>query len=179
MPDTIKLTDMLSTSSFKIGGKEFLLCKQTSHKWHVTDSKGVVLHTSKTKGSSMMKLDRLIEDAKAATVKSKKTTPAKGGSKPAGSGVAVNYFGFSYGSKISASAVKGYCKEVWGGLLTLSNVEFDSHYWRGTVRNKDGATVENARLDYVISYMRCPAKLQTEIIQKHRRAVVEKLQGAS
>lgn len=179
MTDTIKLTDMLSTSPFKIGGKEILLCKQTPHKWHVADSKGVVLHTTKTKGAAMMQLDRLIEEAKAATVNSKKTALAKGKSKPAGNGTAVNIFGFTYGSKIPVSTVKGYCKEVWGGLLTLSNVEFDSHYWRGTVRNKDGATVENARLDYVISYMRCPAKLKTEVIQKHRKAVVAKLQSAS
>lgn len=179
MTDTIKLTDMLSTSSFEIGGNEILLCKQTPHKWHVADSKGVVLRTTKTKGAAMMQLDRLIEEAKAATVKRTKTAPGKGESKSAGSSAAVNYFGFTYGSKIPVSAVKGYCKEVWGGLLTLSNVEFDSHYWRGTVRNKEGATVENARLDYVISYLRCPAKLQTGVIQKHRQAVIENLQGDS
>ena len=62
---------------------------------------------------------------------------------------------------------------VLSGRLKVSNVEFDSHYWKGTVTNDEGKSMDNVRLDYVLNYLRVPSTLKSDAVV----AVQEKVAG--
>lgn len=188
MTNQIEIENMQAVENCVVGNDTLLLCKETPHKWHITNSKGGVLFTSKTKKAAILEIGALRKNAvkeaaklkgeKAAPVKTSKKPTAKGG-KSAGAGgkpavkTDKNVNKFRFGSKIDTDTVVEYAGEVWGDTFELSNVEFvDSHYWKGSVTNKEGATVDNVRLDYLINFCRVPTALKTPEVQAVQERVI-------
>jgi len=197
MTNSIKIENALSVENCVVGNDTLLLCKMTAHKWLITNSVGGVLFTSKTKKAAVAEIDELRKAAVKAATAVKKATPKKASpkvkraadratkkakpaaSKPTTKKPAVktnkNVNKFTFGSKIDVDTVMGYAAEIWGDTLELSNVEFvDSHYWKGTVANQEGSTVDNVRLDYVINFARIPTALKSDAVVKQQHLVLGK-----
>ena len=68
-----------------------------------------------------------------------------------------NLHGFRFGSKITEDMVADYAKAVWGERFQYTNIEFDGHYWWGSVvEPKTGKRADHLRMDYHINYERLP-----------------------
>lgn len=82
---------------------------------------------------------------------------------------------YRFGSKASAAEIKRWVADVWGGVLRLSDVDFDGHYWRGSVGMTGSAeSIPGVRLDYLVNYMRPPRALATDArVQKVLKALAE------
>jgi hypothetical protein len=169
MNNQIDIENMMTVENCVVGSDTLLLCKQTPHKWLITNSKGEVLFTSKTKKMAVLEIGVLRKNAvkEAAKLKGEKVTPKKAVAKKATTvKTNKNVNKFRFGSKIDIDTVVEYAGEVWGDTLELSNVEFiDSHYWKGTVTNREGTSVDNVRLDYLINFCRVPTSLKTPEVQ--------------
>jgi len=171
MTTQINIENMMTVENCVVGNDTLLLCKQTPHKWLITNSKGGILFTSKTKKTAVLEIGKLRKVAvkEAAKPKGKKAAPKKTVSVK----TSKNVNKFRFGSKIDIDTVVEYAGEVWGDTLELSNVEFiDSHYWKGTVTNKEGASVDNVRLDYLINFCRVPTALKTPEVQAVQQKVI-------
>jgi hypothetical protein len=177
MTNLINIENMMTVENCVVGNDTLLLCKETPHKWLITNSKGGVLFTSKTKKMAVLEIGKLRKIAVKEAAKpkgKKKTAPKKSTAKKAATvKTNKNVNKFRFGSKIDIDTVVEYAGEVWGDTLELSNVEFiDSHYWKGTVTNKEGSSVDNVRLDYLINFCRVPTSLKTPEVQAVQERVL-------
>jgi hypothetical protein len=169
MTNQIDIENMMTVENCVVGNDTLLLCKQTPHKWLITNSKGGVLFTSKTKKMAVLEIGKLRKNVvkEAIKPKGKKSSTKKAAPKKAATvKTNKNVNKFRFGSKIDAATVVSYAGEIWGGTFEISNVEFvDSHYWKGSVTNKEGISVDNVRLDYLINFCRVPTSLKTPEVQ--------------
>ena len=81
-----------------------------------------------------------------------------------------------FGKNISAADIEAYNKKIFGKAFTLSDIEFDGHYWTATITataTKKTAT-KRLRMDYFLNYLRCPEGLRTDAITKLINVAAEK-----
>ena len=118
-------------------------------------------------GLSKMKKGELV-----ALLESLEPTPSVEVSPPP----ATNFLGIRYGRKITHEEIKEYVEELWKGVLTVSEVEYDGHYWKGTVTHEPTEELtDGVRMDYLISYFRPPrpfAKLD-DVVTRRKELVLK------
>ena len=72
-----------------------------------------------------------------------------------------NIHKFKFGKAINKSDIADYLKIVYVKKYKLTNVNFCGHYWWGDVtETATKRKAEKVRLDYFLSYERCPRALK-------------------